>query len=354
MLKKGIIFAISIPFVSIIYSPSLYTIAAFIYISVTLTPFYLIKNSRSIYVHNNYSTYILGLINFTLAAMYGYTVMQQLGLTAYNFLDIDGIYETAIKASSARYIELGDESGNGSPLILSGLLFLSYLIGNNTSKSLLKIFIALLPFILIAIITTTKFPLLMGIVFYLLGWLTAGNKLQFNLTEKIILILIFIILILILYVSLYNRGYEEQIIPILVNYIFTQYTNFGHWILDSNELHKYGLGSYTFIGPLSYLGILERPSGIFDNGLGQNGLESNIFTAWRFLVEDFGYFGPILINILIVYIFLLLKFYRYNKFLLIIQSFLFISLSISFTTNIFTYNSIFIAFIYISLYLLKP
>ena len=76
-------------------------------------------------------------------------------------------------------------------------------------------------------------------------------------------------------------------------YITLHMSVLGHWC-EKSDLKSLGsgLGCYTFAGAAEVLGSVQRKSGIFDTFIEcGDGISSNIYTAFRNLIEDFTIFG---------------------------------------------------------------
>jgi len=63
-------------------------------------------------------------------------------------------------------------------------------------------------------------------------------------------------------------------------------------------------GGLTFIGPLSYVGEVKRNAGVFLENYYVNGKVSNIYTAFRYLIQDFSILGPLYINFFLAALYL--------------------------------------------------
>jgi hypothetical protein len=54
-------------------------------------------------------------------------------------------------------------------------------------------------------------------------------------------------------------------------------------------------GSLSFSGPFDALGLATRNAGVFDRSVMVHGRWTNIYTAFRYLVQDFSLVGPFLL-----------------------------------------------------------
>lgn len=129
----------------------------------------------------------------------------------------------------------------------------------------------------------------------------------------------------------------------ILTWFFGYLPAFGIWVDRLHESHTYSLGLYTFYGPLTLMADFERQGGVFlpvDIG---NGRITNIFTAFRGLIMDFGLIGAVLVwSLLIALSCYVIAPRRKNKsFLFIGTGILFLSFfSWSFVISIWSYNSV--------------
>jgi hypothetical protein len=81
------------------------------------------------------------------------------------------------------------------------------------------------------------------------------------------------------------------------SYFFSHLATFSAW-LDAERLSPspLGFGQYSFSGLLGRLGIAERQAGIYESvTMPKTGDLSNLFTAFRGVIQDFGGAGAALI-----------------------------------------------------------
>ena len=76
---------------------------------------------------------------------------------------------------------------------------------------------------------------------------------------------------------------------------------FGHWVNDSEGQGTFhlGLGAYTFGGLLEVAGLHPRETGLYTKSVSLEGDDSNIYTAFRGLIEDFSLPGAMAFCLLI-------------------------------------------------------
>jgi oligosaccharide repeat unit polymerase len=265
-----------------------------------------------------------------------------------SFLDIfsfEGIIHIAQESTGIRYGS-NSTTHSGNPILLALTLWLIFRVG--TTTRLIKGYIQILPFIpliMYTLLTTEKYPCILGILFYVSGILISNEKKEYRkiLKSKI---KYGIILSLLMGLSIFIRGYTgtiNDIFDVGLNYLLAQYNSLGYWYLEMKS-SDFSFGKFTFIGPLSYLGLVERENGVFTETLVLNGLESNLFTAFRYVIQDFGVFSPFVFSFSVSFIYLITRVKKFVKLSsIIILSVLYIALS-SFSAPPFVHNSVFLCY----------
>lgn len=282
---------------------------------------------------------ILGFVNLSIIA----------NNTNSSFLDIfsfEGIIHIAQESTITRY---GSNSitRSGNPILLALSLWLIFRVG--TTNRLIKGYkqiLVFLPLILYTLLTTEKYPLFLGICFYIIGIILANEKKVYIkiIKGKIKYILILVIVIIF---SLLFRGFNGSIYDVfdmILSYILIQYNSLGYWYLEMERV-AFSFGKMTFIGPLDYLGLVERDAGVFKEVLELKGIESNIYTAFRYVIQDFGIFAPFFFN-LAISIFYLITVVK-NKYSLssITKGFMIFTAILSMNTTLFVHNSVTLGFV---------
>ncbi|MEJ6008153.1 oligosaccharide repeat unit polymerase [Paucibacter sp. AS339] len=229
-------------------------------------------------------------------------IINSVGADPSMMFDFEGISEIAVKSTINRYEENVD-SNSGNPLILALSLFIVFYIKLN-EDGLIKSSLALIPILLYSIFTTEKWPSFLGVVFFLCAIFAGGIEQQRRHLAKI-LALLGVVLILMMLTLIIRSGSEDvfEIFPHFGNYLFAQYKGFGDWFVNEYDSDILGLGPSSFMGPLNALGFIRRESGGGFSSYELYGLESNIYTAFRYLLSDFGVLGVFLINTGIVVVF---------------------------------------------------
>jgi oligosaccharide repeat unit polymerase len=128
----------------------------------------------------------------------------------------------------------------------------------------------------------------------------------------------------------------------IAHYLFAQYQAFGIW-LSEHYMDCCSGGRYSFAGPASYLGISDRLQGVFADVVVIYGKETNIYTAWRYLVQDFSVLGPFLIvaTYAIVYRWSIQQ--RKRGISLALTTLLWLTTFLQINTTLFVHNSVALA-----------
>ena len=159
----------------------------------------------------------------------------------------------------------------------------------------------LLSGLLVALTQAMKMGLITCIFLWLSGFIICSYsyKLQIKLNFKYITYSIagFLLLMIVLFLSLtlrfglLNEKTIELTIDKFISYALGSVSCFCVWF-DSYDYLDLTYGAKTFWGISNPLGILERLQGAYQDfiniGLGDRLMISNVYTGFRFLIEDFG------------------------------------------------------------------
>jgi len=221
----------------------------------------------------------------------------------------------------------------------------------------------ILPLLIFSVIYTSRSVLLYGIVMFVSSWFLSqsfiGTEKKFQVQFKWIFIAISGALGLFL-LFIVSQGLRMGINEIslstfdrLFSYLRVWFagniSSFCMWYDQPNVSPLYSYGSYTFAGISEIAGFGMRVPGMYTNSYDVSGkLEvTNIYTIFRFLIDDFGWIGAFVFCIILG---LICK-YFYNKLLqgsfigLSILAGLFSGLIFSPIASIWAYNSILFAWI---------
>lgn len=330
-------------FCGVLYYPSLDSLFALIYILMSCSPLLFvscfIKEKISPYKGLNdfyfWSVLALGIYNLRIIAV-------KAGNTFMDIFSVDGIVQIALKSTTARYVT-DTEANSGSPILLALSLWLIYRIGTIQEQvSGYKKVLAFMPILMYTILTTEKWPSFLILVFFFAG-VISGNSASdlFRIFRKYIVFIFLLITLMIISLSL--RGADESTwtaVDTLLHYLFAQYNSLGIWIQE--EAHKQipTFGSYTFIGPLNFIGEVDRHAGVFAKSMILKGKESNIYTAFRYLIQDYTIIGPFLLNVIISIFYFIFSSVRLDNFTNTIKVFIIFCALLSLNITPFVHNSV--------------
>jgi oligosaccharide repeat unit polymerase len=261
----------------------------------------------------------------------------------------------ATRATADRY-ELGVTAGN--PILVASSFVNAFLWGAAADAPFLFALVAgVMPCAVYSALSTEKLPFYCALSFFLAGVLLsrAAGRRSFGAARIALAVALAVPVGMISLVM--RQGISEagaawdamgDLAYMLSHYLFAQYDAFGQW-LETGYAECCTLGLRTFSGPASLLGLTERQQGVFEEQVVVRGLETNIYTAWRFVAEDFSVGGPIVLvtAYAIVYRYCLLS-GRFRA-ATALFSILLISTFLQIATTIFAYNSVAIAAVVCSL-----
>lgn len=241
--------------------------------------------------------------------------------------------------------------------------FISYNIKNGYKKMFFFL-ISILPSIFSMLFQSSKLLFLYGVLFYISAWVIlrvySGNKclIPANATKSLTFILIlFTPLLLIAFRA--REGFNDfgivELIPLISSYFFGSIYAFSDYFnslfgletvsqyIDEDRL-TYGYYSFKPFFEL-FGGTKVFPIGYYEDSFNYNDtIQSNIFTYFRQLIQDFGVFGSILFIFFtgfIIHLFYFLIFKLRNPYFSISVFFTFlVFLGISYLINIFTSRSV--------------
>lgn len=161
-----------------------------------------------------------------------------------------------------------------------------------------------LPTLCDLLIQNAKSELLSSIFLFLSANFVANIYLNKNIHLKIknvIMILISVISVgtLLIFTMLFRLGevtsdnFKSVLNKFLV-YALGHIPTFDNWFLTYQETGNYGFGKNTFIGIFNFLGISDRVQGVYTEFILVEGFRSNIYTAFRGMIQDFGIIGSII------------------------------------------------------------
>ncbi|EPG6561989.1 O-antigen polymerase [Morganella morganii] len=305
-MKSAFYIFIGYSILGLFYVPSMYTLITLIFISFSCYPLFIAGKFSEISerMQLEYKTlswfstgifFIIGIINL-------YFVAANAGHSFTDIFSISGIKEISMRNSEIRYFPGYENNNSGNPWLFSISLYSIFRVALKSDTKKIKVVLLFIPIIMYTLLTTEKWPTFLSLVFY---FSAVSSSYLPRETCKILLsnLKYLIIIIIFMIVSLSLRYAENQnilhTINLLLHYILSPYYGFGVWLTEHFDKIDLTYGKMTFIGPLSYFSSItdvERPPGVFDISYYVYGNASNIYTAFRYLIEDYSVFGPVIIN----------------------------------------------------------
>ncbi|MBT3676376.1 MAG: oligosaccharide repeat unit polymerase [Candidatus Marinimicrobia bacterium] len=243
--------------------------------------------------------------------------------------------------------------------LIGGLLLgLTSISNRNKILTTIPLFLALF----LGIIEGARTSILLGLVLFFSSWMSAfmvirqaktkeNSYLKFILGSGFLIVSFTGFFILIQWL---RQGMDTIIVDLLLDriraYFFGYLSAFTQWAGQIDQL-EITAGLTTFAGPFNLAGIIERPLGFYGPVNISNGISTNIFTAFRGLINDFSIAGSICIAFVLGFILQLIFQNRFHQTLIKTIP---ISMFYAFTLyspliSIFHYNSIFFSWFVISI-----
>tara|TARA_Y100000741_G_C18254317_1_gene558379 strand:- start:187 stop:1416 length:1230 start_codon:yes stop_codon:yes gene_type:complete len=271
-----------------------------------------------LYYNNNYDLLIKPFYLFILISFLGLFLLFNHVLDKYNYQ-----YYNINYFSIPNLIAIDRYSGNSNyPIIIKYSLYCIYpsnLIGGLilSCKDLpFKIkaiaFSPLLAALLLGIIEGARSSILLGLILFFSAWLSSQtineNYKNNNQIFKVILGGIFFTVgftLLFIIIQWLRQGMDSIVYELIYDrvqaYFFGYLAAFTQWVVNI-EGNSIGGGLTTFAGPFNLIGIIERPLGFYEPISISSGISTNIFTAFRGIVNDFSISGSIIIVFIIGFI----------------------------------------------------
>ena len=330
---------------------------------------YRISNSK---IQKNFdikSLYFLVMV-FNVITLFG---LVSLGVFSYSNYGI--LYNNHSWLSIPNFISIDRYEGYLSyPLIIKYSLYFMYpgniisgIILNSDRLSISKkiqCFLPLLFAISLGFIEGSRTSIMLGSILLLSTYfgtriIENNGKLNISLFKIISYLILFISLFLSFFVFIQwlRDGLDPIIFELMVlrlkAYLFGYLSAFTIWFSNMESLFVNSLSLSTFAGPMNLLGLMERELGFYSPVNINQYSSTNIFTAFRGIINDFTWVGAIFLSFLLG-IFFQLEFQKLRKkyYNGILSVSIFYSFSIySPLISIFHYNSIFFSWVFIFLIL---
>ncbi|WP_159882481.1 O-antigen polymerase [Paenibacillus puerhi] len=311
-------------------------------------------------------------LSIFLGSCYSFDYFFQHGISLNQLLNTASLLELNNTAAIERYSGSSEGSSQISRLFLVSVYF-SPLVGgynfNFFKEKKLRILClsSIFPALLVILTQNTKAILIGSLFLFISGYVTSYVKLnhkfaKFKLKPVLYLCTVLLLFLGINYLSMMMRvGVFDIKLVRTINEKFVLYA-LGHipafdiWFTNSMDSINYYFGTRTFYGIADFIGISERMQGIYDDRVSWGNWSTNVFTAFRPFIEDFGpYLGVFLMFFMgVVMSFTFKKIVSISKVraasLLVLSSFYFYVLY-GFITSVWAYMSYTLAFILFFIYI---
>ena len=227
------------------------------------------------------------------------------GFSLSAFTSMSSFLQMNAKMADIRYSGAGESGGVMMSLLglfiyaaplLGGFIFLY---SKNKSQKLTSI-LSIFPALLATMITNAKMGFIAATFLWIVGFVAAhickGDVKDLFAPKRIIITLLFVVIFfLILFLSFcfrygsFDSNTIEMVKMKMTVYGLGQIQAFSVWISDFYPHNMdVAFGKYTFIGIASKLGLVNRIQGMYEL---IPGVDTNVFTAYRAIVTDFGLLG---------------------------------------------------------------
>jgi oligosaccharide repeat unit polymerase len=329
------------------------SLLAFSFITISASPLLIasIALDTSPPVANNNTKWMsyVRLISLILALGNIAYLVSGLGFSIGDLLDREQVFRLAGQATFERYT-YGTTEGN--PLLVAATFASAFFWATSLLPSPVSITAGLLPAAIYSILSTEKWPFYCALSFFLTGMLLGQYRRDRSRSHLGSMATVVVGAFVVGIISMVIRSGQETPQTVfqiagtfyggIAHYLFAQYQAFGIW-LSEHYMDCCSGGRYSFAGPASYLGISDRLQGVFADVVVIYGKETNIYTAWRYLVQDFSVLGPFLIvaTYAIVYRWSIQQ--RKRGISLALTTLLWLTTFLQINTTLFVHNSVALA-----------
>jgi oligosaccharide repeat unit polymerase len=280
-----------------------------------------LQKSNKVYVLKEMRSVFFLQIIIWLAIVYPFLILKVNGANISDFLSLEGLLTMNKKMADLRY-----SGGFSEPMYCQLFLVFVYLaplyggfLYAQVKKELKKYcLIAILPSFVLVMFTNAKLGLILSVILWCAAYFVCCIFLQKPVLGKIgikrvlKLTAVIVAFVGILFTSMIFRtgkidGKTIDAIKVKFGvYLFGGLPAADVWYDDylKEDDHDYHYGARTFSGISNFLDISKREQGIFkDNVVFSNyndkPLESNIFTSFRCVIEDYGLIGSVFFFLII-------------------------------------------------------
>lgn len=316
----------------------------------------------------NLSRYkILFWITFCIALCFPIINLFNNGISLLRLLDLQSLLEVNNEMAIARYSNELETSilGQFCLIFVYFLPFFSSLLIEFHNKKK-YIYYSIIPGLLVILTQNTKLVFMSSLLSALAGFIVQSIVLENKLPRIKVKTIMFCVIGFVLFYGLMVFSFiarigrfDEKAINIANSKIASYVAHMpalNYWLLNTNFDDLYHtFGVKTFYGISNTLGIAERKSGVFkdyfvfhDNG---EEYQTNIYTVFRFLIEDFGFTGTMFFFLILAFLFALIRSSSNVVLKMTVLSMLIFFIFNSYVASVWTYFSYILAYVvlYISI-----
>jgi oligosaccharide repeat unit polymerase len=275
-----------------------------------------LRQGNTIYILNKRISKQFLQIIIGFAIIYPFLILKLNGASIFNFLSLNGIFEMNNKMAILRY------SGHFSePIFCQVFLICVYFapvyggfLYSQLEKKKILCLITLLPAFLVLITQNTKLTFIFAILLWSMSYwiyhIFADIPLfiHFDIKKIVKIALIGCSIVILLFTSMLlkigkiDKQNFEHVKVKFIAYSFGALPSADIWFDQylNQEKHEYHYGVKTFYGITNMIGIADRKQGVFyDEKITfatykKIPLICNIFTYFRYVIEDFGIIGSLI------------------------------------------------------------
>ena len=277
----------------------------------------IVDKKESVCFYDTHRARVLLIFYIVLGIIHALILLRNYGLSLKAFTSIDSLFtinnEIAVLRYSGREIV-----SNGIQKFLLAIVYVTPLVGGyhyvfaQKRTDYILCFLSFLPELLSLFSTNGKAGFIACIILWLAGYFVATfhikREISFSLkTIVIIMITVAMVTLILLSTMVLRIGViNDSVIHIVLNkfknYAYGHVVAINNW-LDTNIMKsELALGYQTFIGIARYFTGGIRAQGVYADFYRELGFSTNVYTYFRGLYMDFGFFGSCIFFFLFGYI----------------------------------------------------
>jgi oligosaccharide repeat unit polymerase len=239
---------------------------------------------------------LLVITNVCISILYGWSAFSAVGITLGDFFNPSTLMFKIVQNGLTRYN--GEENVSALYIILSALNLAACFISGAAYRYLRKRRILTLIPLLTSLIIGSMMAAKIGFLFAAGAFLSAFLSTMVFERKKIGLRSIFLVVVGVVgfsgLIQFFRYGtdmnYGDVLTGSMTEYTFGSYSALAVWLRKTNLFHV-DMGIHTFAAPLNLLNIVKRETGLYEMTNIGKGVETNVYSAIRPMVEDFSIIG---------------------------------------------------------------